>query len=90
MPWAMFNRFEFKLTKSDVDSVPLSGPADAAVAAIVKRPYLARQLRVIGPDKIRDELREYGAWDEAELADDASNAERIVWIGACDIREGVY
>ena len=39
-------------------------------------------------DHIRAELAEYGAWDSAELADDAQNRQRIVWIAAANITEG--
>lgn len=39
------------------------------------------------PDKIRKELDEYGAWDEKELADDAENWERLVWLAAWNIYE---
>jgi hypothetical protein len=31
---------------------------------------------------------QYGAWDETELADDAQNKARILWIACCDFRAG--
>jgi len=33
-------------------------------------------------DAIRDDLGEYGAWDADELADDAANRERALWLAA--------
>ena len=39
------------------------------------------------PEVLANALREYGAWDEAELADDDANWRRIVWVLACDLRE---
>lgn len=51
---------------------------------------LRRQLNKIGPQKIADELQEYGAWDEDELKDHAENRLRIVWIAAGDIMDELY
>lgn len=39
------------------------------------------------PESLAKELREYGAWDDEELADDAANWERIVWITAGNLQE---
>ena len=36
-------------------------------------------------ETIRRDLEEYGAWDAEELADDAQNLRRIVWIAAGNI-----
>ena len=41
----------------------------------------------IDPELIRQELSEYGAWSEEELADDDANWQRILWLGANDISE---
>jgi len=57
---------------------------------VLREPKIRRQLRKIGPDAIRAELAEYGAWDDAELSDDAENRERIVWIAAGNIQEELY
>ncbi len=42
---------------------------------------------LVANDALRAELREYGAWDDEQLADDAANWDRIVWIAAGDILE---
>lgn len=39
------------------------------------------------PEALRAELREYGAWNDDQLADDTTNWERIVWIAAGNIRD---
>ena len=46
-----------------------------------------RKARVTGGDAetIRRDLKECGAWSTAELADDAQNLRRIVWIAAGNI-----
>ena len=36
---------------------------------------------------VRNELRECGAWDTEELADDDANFERMIWMFSNDIRE---
>lgn len=36
---------------------------------------------------VKQELKEYGAWNESELQDDERNWERILWITACNIKE---
>lgn len=55
--------------------------------SLVNNPKIRRQLAKIPADKIRAELKEYGAWDETELADDEANRLRIVWIAAGNISE---
>ena len=36
---------------------------------------------------LQEELKEYGAWNQEELADDAANWRRIVWLAAGNIKE---
>ena len=60
------------------------------VAACLKVPrthlILHRKER-LPADKIRAELKEYGAWDEIELADDDANLRRLIWAAANNIAE---
>lgn len=69
-------RIEFKLTQAQIDCVCHSGSNDAAVSAIEKPE--------IDPQDLKKALREYGAWDDADLADHAANLKRIVWIACWD------
>lgn len=82
-----FDRFEIEMTLEQALSASHTGECSEDVAALVACPAIASQLDKIGPDKIRDELGEYGAWDEEELAFDDSNRHRIVWLAAGNIRE---
>ena len=59
---------------------------DAPVARAQER-KIRRQLEKINPEDLKRELREYGAWDDEELADHAQNLQRILWIAAGDITE---
>lgn len=51
--------------------------------------YAGDQFDGIDPDLIREELREYGAWDEEELTDQEANMHRIFWLAACSAREAL-
>jgi len=80
-------RIELKMTKTQAESAAHSGRCDDDVAFLTREKSIARQLAKIDPDLLRDELREYGAWDEQELVDHDQNLARIVWIAAWDITE---
>ena len=86
--YAPFNRFELKMTKVQAASASHQGQCDDDVEALTKIPAIRRQLAKLDPEALRAELKEYGAWDAAELADHDANLLRIVWIAACDISEG--
>jgi len=86
---AYFNRFFIDLTRAEVRSIPRSGAADDAVAELVGKLHVSLQLDRIGAALVRDELREYGAWDEKELSDDQQNRHRIGWLATGNIREEV-
>ena len=90
MSYATFVRFEIIMDEDTARACSQPG-RDAAedVDAALRVPMIEAQLDAIPADAIRAELREYGAWDDAELADDAENRKRIVWIAACDIREAL-
>jgi hypothetical protein len=81
-------RINLQLTKKQAQSATHPGPCDADVMALSRVPAVARQLRVLDPDLVRTELREWGAWDDAELADHAQNLQRLLWIAAGDVAEG--
>jgi hypothetical protein len=89
--WATFNRFELRIPAQAVLEIAQSGPNDAAVAHWA--PVIRKQMKADNfanrptPAKIRAELAEFGAWDDAELADDAANWLRLVWSAAWNIAE---
>jgi hypothetical protein len=89
--WASFNRFELRLPGSAVAGCAHPGQCDADVAyyaPIVRAQMDADNFRnKPTPDSIRAELAEYGAWDDAELADDDANWLRLVWCAACNVAE---
>jgi hypothetical protein len=84
-----FERFAIQLTKAQALGAAHPGACDADVEALLRVPAVRRQLETIDPAGIRAELKEYGAWDAGELADDEDNRLRIVWIAASNIREDI-
>ena len=81
-------RFSISIRWDDAKSASEPGrAADPHVDSLLMKPYIKGQLAKISPDMIRAHLQECGAWDDDELADDAANQRRIVWMAACDLRE---
>ena len=63
-------------------------PMPTCSRSLSRQPYIAEQLAKLDPKLLAKELSEWGAWDEAELADHDQNLQRILWLAACDIAEG--
>lgn len=76
---------EIEMTLEQAQSASHQGRCDDDVAALAGAPDIAAQLAKIDPDILRRELKEYGAWDDAELADQEANLERILWLAAGEI-----
>ena len=82
--YATFERFEIEMTGNAALDCSHSGDCAEDVeyhAPNIKRPENCT------PERLAAELKEYGAWDAEELADDAKNWHRIVWIAAGNIAE---
>lgn len=80
-------RIQLIITKKQVATCSNSGHCDADVLALSKVPSIARQLAKVSHGYLRDELRGYGAWADAELSDHAQNLQRILWIACGDIAD---
>lgn len=66
-----------------IEDCSASGPVDHAVDDWLDR------LQFDGPSwLIRRHLRGYGAWSARELCDHQANRRRLLWIWACNCREG--
>jgi len=89
--WASFNRFELRLPGECITDCSASGSVDDAVAYWA--PRVRKQIEADNfpnkptPAKIREELKEYGAWDADELKDDEQNFQRLIWIAAGNIAD---
>jgi hypothetical protein len=81
---------EIQMTLEQAKSASHQGQCDDDVLALSNHRKIRPQLERIDPEALRRELREYGAWDDQELADHAQNIQRILWIAAGDIVENHY
>ena len=61
------------------------GQCDADIADLRRVPYIAAQLDALDPELMRRALREWGAWDADDLADDDANRDRLLWLACGDI-----
>ena len=79
-----FNSFTITLPDQAVEDI--ARPGQQADDAVVHwQPRI--DLTGIDDADLRSELAEYGAWDDAQLADRHENEQRILWVAACNIRE---
>lgn len=75
------------MTEDQARGASHAGDCMADVQELLRDGAITAQLDAIGPDKIREELRETGGWDDEELQDEAANRGRIVWLAAGNITE---
>ena len=61
--------------------------ATVAIAKLAATRNVSIQLDSIRPEDLREELRDYGAWSEVELADYGANRLRMLWLACGDIVE---
>lgn len=80
--------FDLQMTKAQAAGSSHQGVCDEDVRILSTEPKISRQLRKIDPEKLRQELKGYGAWDENELADHEQNLQRILWIAATTLNFG--
>ncbi len=78
---------DLKMTGQDAQICSHAGKCDSDVLATMQKPYIKKQLAQINPEKLAEELSEYGCWDSEELSDHDANLMRWVWISASDINE---
>jgi hypothetical protein len=79
---------QLQMTMEQAESASHSGDCEEDTRELSKVPAIAEQLARIDPSVLSSELKECGAWDSEELADHHQNLQRIVWVAACDLREG--
>lgn len=85
--FATFNYFEIELPEDVVRVCNHSGPCDADVENSRMLPEVTAELNKLDPEKLKNELREYGAWDAEELSNHDENLNRILWIAAGDVQD---
>lgn len=78
---------DLKLTRQDAMNCSVSGDNEPSVKIVMDKPYVKSQLQNLDKEKLKRELKEYGAWDDNQLNDHSENLMRWVWISASDISE---
>ena len=90
MIWTDSHGFiELNITKAQAHTGHHQGPCDRDIAELRRLPSIKKQLDRLGPARLREVLRDYGAWDQAELSDHDANLDRILWIACGDIVENL-
>lgn len=83
-------RIELQITKRQAGIGSHQGQCDADITDLLTVPTIQRQLDKISPELLREELKEYGAWEEEELKDYEQNKARILWLACGDIADGNF
>jgi len=76
---------EIQMTKAQAHKGYHSGDCEADVRALMKEPNIARQLKKLDPEKVKIELKEFGAWTRKELENHEDNLMRILWEACASI-----
>lgn len=64
-----------------------SGDCECDVRDVLARPEAQQQVRAWSVEDVRENLSEYGAWDDVELADHEMNLVRTLWLACGHIVE---
>lgn len=83
-------RIELNITKKQAGIGSHPGDCESDVNYLRQLPSIRRQLEKLSPELVAEELKEYGAWDNEELADHNQNLTRLLWVACCDIVEGQH
>lgn len=78
---------ELEFSQDEYESVPISGPADDAVAELAAKQNIVEEFAKYSDENISECLEECGAWTRDELKDRQANLERLIWIACLDLRE---
>ena len=82
--WATGNYTETRIPGQAVLDCSHQGQCDEDVAywasKLERYPFGKDHAWAPTPERLRQELEEYGAWDAEELQDDDANWERYIWI----------
>lgn len=81
-------RLNLTLSEAEVSKGYHTGRCDDDIAELAAMPHIREQLDALGPQYIREALREWGYEDE-ELDDPAVNRERLLWLACGDLFDRV-
>lgn len=79
-------RIEFQLTWEQANKGYHQGQCDADIKELTTQDAeLIATLAKLDPVVVREELSEYGAWDDEELSNHQTNIERLLWLACGDV-----
>lgn len=84
---------EFQMTLAQAESVSQPGKdAEEDVRALMRDPDMKEVVDYLSDnmDNVKEELKEYGAWDDEELEDEDMNIVRMIWLAGTQITEDHY
>lgn len=81
-------RINIRITSRDAKQCSHPGPCDNDVKEVLQKRYIKKQVALLNPEVLANELKDYGVWDSSELANHSDNLTRLIWIAANDIAEG--
>jgi hypothetical protein len=86
--FSCFDRFTLELTEDTARTGSHQGQCDNDIEAIRRYdPGVESQLKALDPQKVKGELKGYGAWDDSQLEDEEENLNRVLWIACGNIVE---
>ena len=65
-----------------------SGQCQDDIDYLLTLDSIKNQLNKLDPERLALELKEYGAWDDAELSVHQNNLQRILWLACGDLTDG--
>lgn len=81
-------KIELMIKLSDADLCSVGGrDAEPYVLELLQESYIENQLIKLDPQTVKEELAEYGAWDDQELNNHERNITRLIWIACGDVSE---
>lgn len=79
---------EIEMTLEQASRVSHQGQCYQDVVDLMSK--LGNQLNKINPEVLKQDLKEYGAWDNTQLSNHQDNLERVVWIAGGDLMDQSY
>jgi len=80
-------RIELIITKRQAGKGHHQGQCLPDILELLKDRSISYQLNKIKPEVLKQELDEYGGWEDEELNHHAKNLERILWLACGDLQE---
>ena len=75
------------ITKAVANECSRSGDNEYSVNYYMNLPKYRKQLLKLDKEQVRNELNEYGAWDNDELSNHEDNLQRLFWLACGNISD---